>query len=119
MRRLHLTLVALVTAVVVGTIAPTALADTHAPSAQTFTLTCGGEAVTFVSPTAPAAAAQVTSSTGAGILEKVTLTNGSGTTVLFQTHEADNISSAASVSDCTQTTAAGVLTFFVLITPQG
>jgi hypothetical protein len=111
-------LVTFVTAVVVGVLALPAFADTRAPSRQTFTLSCGGTTVTFVSPSDAAAAAQVTSSTGVGILEELTLTNGSGTAVLFQTHEASTISSVATVTDCTQSTAAGVFTFVVLITPQ-
>src|SRR6185503_11964288 len=61
-----------------------AMADTHAPSAQTFVLNCAGATVTFVSPTFQAKAAQIVGTTGVGVLLRVVLTDSSGSTVLFE-----------------------------------
>jgi hypothetical protein len=87
-----------------------AFADTHAPSAETFTLTCGGATITVVSPTGYAEAAQVVGTTGASVLEFVTDSAGN---VLFEQPSYPALS-ASKLTTCT----ADGLTFVVLNTPQ-
>jgi hypothetical protein len=87
-----------------------ARADTHAPSAQMFTQTCGDTTITLVSPTERAEAAQVVGTTGTGILELVT--DGDGN-VLFE-HPSYKALRPDKLTTCTE----DGLTFVVLMTPQ-
>jgi hypothetical protein len=73
-----------------------ARADTHAPSAQTFALTCGGVEVTFVSPSGPAEAAQIVDMTGVGILQQITDSLGN---VLFE-HPAFRAHKSSALTTC-------------------
>ena len=91
-------------------VASAAFADTHAPSAETFTLTCGGTTITVISPTGHAEAGQVVGTTGASILELVTDSSGN---VLFEHPSFEGLKP----SKLTTCTAEG-LTFYVLDTPQ-
>jgi hypothetical protein len=92
----------------------TAVGDTKAPSTQTFTMECGGATVTIVSPTFSARAAQVVGSTGAAVLQRAVLSDG---TVLFeqpgfQAHE------PSALTTCTLVLGEDMLTVTVLMTPQ-
>jgi hypothetical protein len=109
MRRLLTSAVA-ATAVVLGAISGTALADTHAPSAEAFVLNCGGTQTTFVSPVGPAEAAQITGKTGVGILEQVLSPSGD---VVFQ-HQSFSALNPDKLTTCTDE--AG-FTYLVLVTP--
>jgi hypothetical protein len=85
-------------------------ADTHAPSAQTFTLACGAATVTVVSPAESARAAQIVDATGVGVLERVLF----GSDVLFEQPSFHALKESA-LTTCTQ----DCLTLVVLMTPQG
>lgn len=92
----------------------TVVADTKAPSTQRFSMTCGGVTVTIVSPTFSARAGQVVGATGVGVLQRVTLADG---TVLFEqpSFEAHD---ASALATCTSVFGEDTLTFNVLMTPQ-
>jgi hypothetical protein len=94
--------------------AATAGADTHAPSAQTFVLTCEGSTtpVTFVSPTGAAEAAQILGATGVGILEEVTDSAGN---VFFEHPGFQALSSSVALTTCTDQFG---FIYLVLVTPQ-
>jgi ABC-type phosphate transport system substrate-binding protein len=89
-------------------------ADTHAPSAQTFVLTCEGSTtpVTFVSPVGAAEAAQILAGTGVGILEEITDSAGN---VVFEHPALNALSSSAVLTTCTDQEG---FTYLVLVTPQ-
>ena len=92
-----------------------AAGDTKGPSTQTLVLECGGATVTVVSPVESARAAQVVGSTGVGVLQQVTLSDG---TVLFEqpSFEAHD---PASLTTCTVAVPGDTLTLKVFMTPQG
>jgi hypothetical protein len=94
-----------------------ATADTNAPSAQTFVLSCGGATVTFVSPTFQAKAAQIVGTTGVGVLQRVVVTDSSGTTVLFEQPSFSKLA-AAKLTTCMDAIPGGTVTLIVLTTPQ-
>jgi hypothetical protein len=109
----HRTLLLMICAIaaVALTTGNSALADTHAPSTQTFTQTCGGTTITVVSPTEHAEAAQVVGTTGTGILELVEDGNGN---VLFE-HPSYEALRSDKLTTCTE----DGLTFIVKMNPQG
>jgi hypothetical protein len=105
--RLHLFVAVTVASILLLSTAP-AKADTHAPTTQTFTLQCGGQTVTVVSPTEHALAGQVIGATGVGILLRVTLEG----TVLFESPAVTHVPGGS-----TKTCTTGPLTLTVLMTP--
>jgi hypothetical protein len=76
---------------------------------QTFTLECGGNTVTVVSPTDAARAAQIVGATGVGVLQRVLFEG----TVLFEQPSFQALKDSA-FTTCTQ----DGLTVVVLMTPQ-
>lgn len=97
----------------VGWFSGMAAADSKAPNRQTFTVSCGGATVTFVSPVEPARAAQIVGTTGVGILQQVSI----GGAVLFEQPSLQALDSSR-LTTCTFPTPDGDLTFIVLTTPQ-
>jgi hypothetical protein len=94
----------------------TAEADTHAPTTATVVLQCGGETVTFVSPTSSAEAGQVVGSTGVGVLQLVLFVDGSGSTVVFE-HPGFHAHKPSKLTTCTETLPEGTLIFVFLQAP--
>ena len=94
-----------------------ATADTNAPSAQTFVLKCAGVTVTFVSPTFQARAAQVVGTTGVGVLQRVVLTDASGSAVLFEQPSFSRLS-PEKLTTCTDSIPGGTVSLTLLTTPQ-
>ncbi len=74
----------LVAAVLIGA-ATTARADTHAPSTQHVTMTCGSATYDVVSPSEPAHGGQVTSSTVEITALNVTVRDAATGAIVFQT----------------------------------
>ena len=107
MKRTRLLVVSAVAAL--ATSAP-AMADTNAPSAQTFVLNCGGTTITFVSPTFAARAAQIVGTTGTAILVRVVDSAGN---VLFEQPSFKALRPSA-LTTCTL----DGIAFIVLVTPQ-
>jgi hypothetical protein len=94
-----------------------AMADTNAPSVQTIVLQCGSATVTFVSPIFQARAAQVVGTTGVGVLQRVVITDSSGTTVVFEQPSFSKLA-PAKLTTCTDAFPGGTATLTLLMTPQ-
>jgi|SRR5688572_31462295 len=94
-----------------------AAADTHAPTAQTFVLNCSGSTVTFVSPTFQARAAQIVGTTGVGVLQRVVVTDSSGTTILFEQPSFSNLA-PAKLTTCIDAIPGATVMLTLLATPQ-
>jgi hypothetical protein len=90
------------------------VADTRAPSTQTFVLECGSATVTVVSPVESARAAQIVGTTGVGVLQQVTFSG----SVLFEQPSFRALKPSA-LTSCTTAVPGGTLSMVVLVTPQG
>lgn len=89
-----------------------AIADTAAPSSQTFVLDCDGTELTFVSPIEAARAAQLADGTGVGVLQRLSVDGGP---VLFEAPSYAALSARGHLTTCM----ADGLTFEILVTPRG
>jgi len=85
-----------------------ALADTHAPSAQTFDLVCAGQPMTFVSPNFHALAGQEINSTSVGFVVQIAFDD----QIVFTLPAFDGIPEGR-ITTCT----GGGFTFWFLLPP--
>jgi membrane-bound inhibitor of C-type lysozyme len=93
-------------------VVPAALADTRAPSTETFTFACDdGTTVTVVVPVEDSAAAQVVNSTDVVVLQRL---SHSAFGVLYEAPSYQALSQRRSLTTCTSEE----LTFVLLRTPQ-
>ena len=108
---------AIVFAAVLFGAAGTALADTHAPSAQHVTLTCGSATYDAVSPSEPAHGGQVIGSTVAIVALNTTVTDAVTGEILFQSKP--TASRNPQGQTCSFPIEGVIVTIWAIVTPRG
>lgn len=93
-----------------------AAADTHAPSAQTIPIDCGGTTLTVVSPTMPSKVGQLVGSTGTAVLRRETFTD-AATGEVTVIADVPGRGPQGALTECTADVPGGTITLTLLFTP--
>jgi hypothetical protein len=96
--------------------AATARADTHAPSAQHVTMTCGSRSYDVVSPADAAHGGQVTSSTVEITALDTTVTDATTGQIVYQTTTASRNPQG---QNCSFTIGGVIVSIYAIVTPLG
>jgi hypothetical protein len=113
----HVIVSAVICAAVLFGTATAALADTHAPSAQHVTMTCGSATYDAVSPSEPAHGGQVIGSTVAIVALNTTVTDAVTGEILFQSKPTGSQNPQGQT--CSFPIDGVIVTIWAIVTPRG